>query len=511
LQNRVAQAILAQGDFVGAFANLTTAQRTCYKSHVSETGSAKDGAMINRSSEPLRAWFQFWDIVCVALAWLLADFIRLRAGWIPIYADDFPSWQVCVGQLPLVVVLTLVVFRLHHLYDISRMSRLREELHQIAKSVGVLTLFIVAITFAMQSPYRPRLMFGIFATLAFALVMMQRRLSWFTLGRLRTRGYNQSHALIVGTGRLARQTAQRLRSTTWMGIRTVAYVTDDADHKPLELPIVGPIEDLPKLVEDLHIEHVFIALPMNRYSDVRRVFDILSQTVVEVRLIADVPAMSALSLTTTTLHGMTVIGLRENNYFGINVVVKRFMDIIIAATAIVLLSPLLALIAVLVKATSRGPVLYRQERCSMNGQRFMMLKFRSMRANAEAGTGAVMTTENDPRRTRIGEFLRKTNLDELPQLWNILIGEMSLVGPRPERPEFVEQFKHTIPNYMARHAVKAGLTGWAQVNGWRGNSSLRRRVQYDLYYITHWNPLFDLRIMILTVVSMVLGKQRHAY
>jgi lipopolysaccharide/colanic/teichoic acid biosynthesis glycosyltransferase len=140
-----------------------------------------------------------------------------------------------------------------------------------------------------------------------------------------------------------------------------------------------------------------------------------------------------------------------------------------------------------------------------------MLKFRSMRANAEAGTGAVMTTENDPRRTRIGEFLRKTNLDELPQLWNILIGEMSLVGPRPERPEFVEQFKHTIPNYMARHAVKAGLTGWAQVNGWRGNSSLRRRVQYDLYYITHWNPLFDLRIMILTVVSMVLGKQRHAY
>ena len=162
------------------------------------------------------------------------------------------------------------------------------------------------------------------------------------------------------------------------------------------------------------------------------------------------------------------------------------------------------------RLTSRGPILYRQERCSLNGRPFQMLKFRTMRADAEAGT-AQMTAANDPRRTPIGGLLRATNLDELPQLVNVLRGEMSLVGPRPERPVYVDQFKKTIPNYMARHAVKCGITGWAQVNGWRGNSSLRKRVQYDLYYITHWNPAFDLRILALTVWRMLLGRQRNAY
>jgi exopolysaccharide biosynthesis polyprenyl glycosylphosphotransferase len=215
-------------------------------------------------------------------------------------------------------------------------------------------------------------------------------------------------------------------------------------------------------------------------------------------------------LTTSTLHGMTYIGLRESPYLGLNLVVKRAMDIILSAAALLLLAPLLALISLLVKLTSPGPVLYRQERCSLNGSPFPMLKFRTMCTDAEAN-GPVMTRENDPRRTRFGAFLRATNLDELPQLFNVLMGDMSMVGPRPERPVFVNQFKKSIPNYMARHAVKCGITGWAQVNGWRGNSSLRKRVQYDLYYITHWNPLFDLRILVLTAWRMLFSRHRHAY
>jgi len=182
----------------------------------------------------------------------------------------------------------------------------------------------------------------------------------------------------------------------------------------------------------------------------------------------------------------------------------------LSVVAIVLLSPFLLLIAALVKWSSNGPVFYRQERCSLNGEAFPMLKFRSMRSDAEAA-GPRMAEKGDPRVTRVGRFLRATNLDELPQLFNVLWGQMSLVGPRPERPVFVEQFQKSIPNYMSRHAVKCGMTGWAQVNGWRGNSSLRRRVQYDLYYITHWNPLFDLRIMGLTVITMLFKKQKHAY
>jgi exopolysaccharide biosynthesis polyprenyl glycosylphosphotransferase len=240
------------------------------------------------------------------------------------------------------------------------------------------------------------------------------------------------------------------------------------------------------------------------------VFDLLSQTIVDVRLVADVPALSALSLTSNTVHGMTFIGLRESTYHGVNVWVKRAMDVLLSAVGLVLLSPVLLLIALLVKLTSRGPVFYRQERCSLNGESFSMLKFRTMRADAELN-GPQMTAPRDPRRTRLGTFLRVTNLDELPQLFNVLRGEMSLVGPRPERPVFVRKFQKSIPNYMARHAVKCGMTGWAQVNGWRGNSSLRRRVQYDLYYITHWNPLFDLRIMALTVWHMLTHRSKNAY
>jgi Undecaprenyl-phosphate glucose phosphotransferase len=239
------------------------------------------------------------------------------------------------------------------------------------------------------------------------------------------------------------------------------------------------------------------------------VFDVLSQTLVEVRLVADVPELAGLSLTTSNLDGLPVVGLRESPHFGLNVVIKRVMDIVLSLIGLIVLTPLLATIALLVKLSSRGPIFYRQERCGLNGQSFQMLKFRSMRQGAETQTGAVWARKDDPRRTRLGTFLRMTSLDELPQLINVLKGDMSLVGPRPERPVFINQFRKTIPNYMVRHCVKSGITGWAQVNGWRGNTSLRKRVQFDLYYITHWTPWLDLRILVLTVFRGLI--HRNAY
>jgi Undecaprenyl-phosphate glucose phosphotransferase len=466
--------------------------------------------MIRRRSEPLRLWFYVWDVLVVLAAWPLADAIRLRSGLIPISAPDYPAFQLCLAQLPVVVLLAIVSFRVARMYDVTRLRRFREEVVAVGKGTGLLALMVVCVTFAMQSPYRPRGVLALFPLLAATALLLTRRLSWTALGRLRSQGYNQSHALIIGTGRLARRTARTLRESSWLGIHTVAYVEDDPTDKLCDLPVLGPIDDLSALVEAHHIEHVFIALPLNRYTDVRRVFDGLSQSIVEVRLVADVPALAGLSLTTTKLQGMTVIGLRENVHHGLNVVIKRLMDFVLALVAIVVLAPLMAAIAAAVKLTSRGPVFYRQERCSLNGLSFSMLKYRSMRIDSEKD-GPRMTDRNDPRCTRLGKFLRETNLDELPQLFNVLWGDMSLVGPRPERPVFVSQFRKTIPNYMARHAVKCGMTGWAQVNGWRGNSSLRKRVQFDLYYITHWNPLFDLRIMLLTVVHMLFRRHRHAY
>jgi Undecaprenyl-phosphate glucose phosphotransferase len=248
---------------------------------------------------------------------------------------------------------------------------------------------------------------------------------------------------------------------------------------------------------------------MRRYHEARHIFDVLSQTLVEVRLVTDIPSMAGLSLTTTSLDGLPMIGLRENPHFGLNLFVKRAMDIVLSSVGLVLTAPLLVAIAALVKLTSLGPVFYRQERCGLNGRSFQMLKFRSMRTDAEATTGAVWAHKDDPRRTPLGTFLRRTSLDELPQLFNVLRGDMSLVGPRPERPVFIRQFTKTIPNYMARHRVKAGITGWAQVHGWRGNTSLRKRVQYDLYYITHWNPWLDIRIMWMTLFRGLF--HRNAY
>jgi Undecaprenyl-phosphate glucose phosphotransferase len=294
-----------------------------------------------------------------------------------------------------------------------------------------------------------------------------------------------------------------------MGIRNLGFVEDQPNHWTSDLDILGTTADLPQLVAKYGIEHVFISLPLSRYHEARHVFDTLSQSLVEVRLVADVPNLAGLSLTTSNLDGLPVIGLRESPHFGLNVIVKRAMDIVLSLAALVLFAPLMALLALLIKLTSPGPVFYRQERGGLNGQTFEMLKFRSMRIDAEQQTGAVWARKDDPRRTPLGAFLRRTSLDELPQLINVLKGDMSLVGPRPERPVFIQQFSKTIPNYMARHCVKAGITGWAQVHGWRGNTSLRKRVQYDLYYITHWNPWLDLRIVWMTIFRGVF--HRNAY
>ena len=465
--------------------------------------------MTNRTSQPLSAWFLLWDIGLTAGVWLLAYWVRFHAGILPI-TRGVPDFTAHVGNLILVVILAVFSYRVAGMYEVHRMRRFREEIAAVGKGVGLLAVVVMATSFARQQHHESRLVMAMFAAGVFAAIVVARRATWTAVRRLRSRGVNQSHALIVGTGRLARRTARTLESVSWTGIQTVGFVEDDPGKCPTDLPVVGGIAELPLLAERHHIEHVFIALPLNRYADARRVFDALSETMVEVRLIADVPALAGLSLTTTSLHGMTVIGLRESPHHGLNVVVKRVMDVLLAVAGIVVLSPLLAAIALFIKITSPGPVLYRQERCGLNGRSFRMLKFRTMRVDAEAA-GAQMTAANDPRKTRLGSVLRATNMDELPQLFNVLMGDMSLVGPRPERPVFVKQFSKSIPNYMARHAVKAGMTGWAQVNGWRGNSSLRKRVPFDLYYITHWNPMFDIRILFLTVWRMLFQKQKHAY
>jgi len=208
-------------------------------------------------------------------------------------------------------------------------------------------------------------------------------------------------------------------------------------------------------------------------------------------------------------EGVPIIHLRESPLFGWNGVLKRGLDLVVGGVALVVLSPVLMIVASAVKLTSPGPTLLRQERMGLDGRAFSMLKFRTMRSDAEAESGPVWATPDDDRRTRVGAVLRRFSLDELPQLFNVLRGDMSLVGPRPERPVFVETFRHRIPGYMLRHKVKAGMTGWAQINGWRGNTSLEKRIEYDLYYIERWSLGFDLAILLKTIWRGFLSKQAY--
>ncbi len=464
--------------------------------------------MIHQRSQILCAWFLAWDLLLTAAAWVGAYYLRFDTSWIP-QTKERPDVGLCLRNLPLVVLLAAVAYRLTGQYAVGRLRRFREEVVCVLQGTALLSLLVLATTFYLHDPYESRATMLLFSVLTALGILTVRRFTWSAVRTLRSRGYNQTHALVVGTGRVARKTSRALRRASWMGIKNIGFIEERVGRWTSDLDVLGTFADLPQLIKKYQVAHVFIALPMSRYDDARRVFDVLSRSLVEVRLVADVPDLAGLTLTTTNLDGLPVIGLRESPHFGLNVVVKRAMDVALALLALVVLSPLLLLLAAVIKATSPGPVFYRQERCGLNGVSFGMLKFRSMRADAEAQTGAVWAVKDDPRRTRLGTFLRRTSLDELPQFLNVLMGDMSLVGPRPERPVFIRKFSTTIPNYMARHCVKAGITGWAQVHGWRGNTSLRKRLQYDLYYITHWTPWLDLRILWMTVRHGVF--HRNAY
>jgi Undecaprenyl-phosphate glucose phosphotransferase len=254
---------------------------------------------------------------------------------------------------------------------------------------------------------------------------------------------------------------------------------------------------------------LYVALPPEQHVQMLDLIESTSRECIDVKVVPDVLQVIALRARLEDLDGVPVININEPSLQGFNSIVKRGLDVVFSAAGLAVLGVPLAIIALLVRVTSRGPIFYRQERTGLDGKPFTIVKFRSMYNDAERETGPVWTKPGDPRVTPLGRFLRRSNIDELPQLWNVLRGDMSIVGPRPERPHFVEQFRHKIPSYMLRHKVKAGLTGWAQVNGWRGNTPLEKRIEYDLYYIENWSVRLDLKIMWLTLIKGFFHK--HAY
>ena len=324
-----------------------------------------------------------------------------------------------------------------------------------------------------------------------------------TLRMLRRRGYNVRRIAIVGAGEFGREIAQRIGKMPWSGLHVRGFYDDEPPlHRAAGAPFLGAVDQLLRDLAGGSIDQVWIALPLRAEARIREVLEDLRHYSVQVRFVPDIFDFALLHHSMSEIAGLPVINLTESPLEGANLFLKQVEDFVVSLSILVIVSPLMLLIAVGVKLSSPGPVFYRQERVTWNGERFRIRKFRTMPIDVEAASGPVWSNRSETRATRFGAFLRRTSLDELPQFINALRGEMSVVGPRPERPEFVEQFKREIPGYMQKHLVKAGITGWAQVNDFRGDTDLHERIQCDLYYIENWSLWFDLRIIALTIAHV---------
>ncbi len=426
-----------------------------------------------------------------------------------------PDYSVYTHSFGFITLALIFFFRLYGLYKPTKQLTFSDEAWKVVKGVSASVVALMAITFFIRDFSFSRT----FLILAGGVMAIGISLSRFLLGLLvmavdQKRG-STHNILILGCDENARKIARFYKKNPRFSTRVAGFLDDKLPGGTSvdDAPVLGRIEELSQQLQIRREIHEVI-LAAQGYSDemILKIIYECEKKMVVFRWISDIFGLIASKMNVAYRGGIPLLSFMDSPLGDWeNRVLKRGMDMVLSAAAIVFLSPVFLAIAVLVKADSKGPLFYRQRRIGEDGRRFRLIKFRTMRADAEKETGAVWAKENDSRRTRIGGFLRRNNLDELPQIWNVLAGDMSLVGPRPERPFFVRRFKEDIPRYMARHSIKSGLTGWAQVNGLRGNTSIEERTKFDLYYIENWSIFFDLRIMFMTLFAMMLKKTRNAY
>ncbi len=479
--------------------------------------------MLRRHNRLLVTFHVVSDAILGVTAFIIAYVLRFHTGVIPI-TKGIPPVRNYLNVVPFIAVLVPLGFQLQGLYRLRRGRSRVDDFFAVfigtilAVVFGIVTTLYVQTYFASNASKDKgvfevsQVVWGLFLVLNVVLTFGSRELMREWLERRWRAGIGLKRILIAGSGELGRLVADKILEHRELGYQIVGFVDDRAagDHLGYRgLPLLGTIGEAAEIAVRESIDHLYVALPPDQHVQMLELIESTSREMVDVKVVPDLLQVIALRARLEDLDGVPVININDVPLQGLNSAIKRALDIAMSSVALVVLTIPLLIIAVLVKLTSRGPVLYRQERMGLDGKRFTIVKFRSMFDDAERETGPVWAREDDPRVTPLGRFLRKSNLDELPQLWNVLCGDMSIVGPRPERPHFVEQFKHRIPQYMLRHKVKAGLTGWAQVNGWRGNTPLEKRIEYDLYYIENWSVKLDLKILWLTVLKGFFHK--HAY
>lgn len=388
------------------------------------------------------------------------------------------------------------------IYRPRRINHFVKEFFNVATCMTLTLIILISMIYLLKRFEFSRLAFFYFWVMGILGLLSTRLLARHTLRVLRKRGYNKKFALIAGTGTLGLKVLKNIRLYPAFGIQVLGFLTrqkDEVGNTIQNVPVLGTYENLSEILNRREVDIFFVAIPISDYDCFEGLIEGVNGRLTEIKVVPASYEFIRLRGGLDELGDLPIVSLQGSPLYGWDRVFKKIFDLGAGTFTLILMAPLIFLIGLLVKLTSKGPIFYRQERIGMNGRSFQMLKFRTMWANAEKETGPVWAKENDPRRTKIGAFLRKTSLDELPQIINVLKGEMSLVGPRPERPNFVEEFQKKVPSYMLRHNIKAGMTGWAQVNGWRGNTSIEKRIEHDLYYIQNWSIGFDLKILMMTL------------
>lgn len=452
------------------------------------------------------------DVITVWVAYY-ASSLLVRRGLENPDIELAPFWEE-LWLLPALASTILVAgFFTQRMYQRRRpISHLDEYGKIFVFSIFTTLLTIAILELSVRQDYH-RWLFAYATMIGIGLLMIIRTIHAQVQWQAQARGVGDERVLIVGAGEIGQMIYRKIMQSPKLGYQVIGFI----DHAQvnnranmLDVPILGSMFDIPRVVDKYVIDEVIIGLPESNHQELVNIISLCEREKVGIRVFPDVFQIMASEVGIGDLGGLPLLTIRDVALQGWKLTLKRGLDLVLSTLGLIALSPLMLFTAILIKLESPGPVFYTQERMGLDARPFRILKFRSMREDAEVG-GPGWTVEDDPRRTRLGTLLRVLNIDELPQLLNVLVGDMSLVGPRPERPVYVEQFRQSIPRYMDRHREKAGLTGWAQVNGLRGDTSIAERTKYDLWYIENWSLALDIKIILRTLLQWLLGTNRNAY
>jgi exopolysaccharide biosynthesis polyprenyl glycosylphosphotransferase len=453
------------------------------------------------------------DALAIEASFLFSYWLRFFStltNYIPI-SYGLPPLEAYIQSSLVVIPVWCWLFHERQLYLPRRFTSFSDEFFAIVRIVVLGMLLVMAGAFFYRSFSYSRIVFWILGLSAVMFISIGRFILMKFEQRWYAHGNDLKRVLIVGTGSVAGKIFQSLTAHLSLGYEAFGYCSlqDTSEDAMKHIPYLGPVASVPELIKTHHIDVVLIAFNEEEHSLLHDLVRDCQGLNVEMMMVPDILELMTSQVQIKHIEGIPFLGIKSPTLSTWNFIIKRTFDLIFASWILLLASPIILLIAILIKLGSKGPVFYVQERVGLDGEVFKVMKFRSMHTDAEQLSGPVWSQKDDPRTTQLGRFLRRFSLDELPQLINVLKGDMSVVGPRPERPHFVEKFKNQVPRYLERHRAKTGMTGWAQVNGLRGNASIAERTKYDIYYVEHWSLVFDLKIILKTVHAVLFGSDAY--